>query len=116
MCVAEQLRTNRGMIYKDTLKNQQLQVRKFKHMLRRQGDKHPAFISSKLQIFLLVSFFLSFQITLKVHFSKQCEKENHGPSESGQDVLMSAGSASDKKILRDTPKMLGTGATKACRF
>lgn len=85
-------------------------------MLKRQGDEHPAFISGKLQIFFLISFFLSFQITLKVNSSKKCEKENYGPSESGQDVLVSAGSVSDKVIWRETPKILGTEANRAHRF
>lgn len=53
---------------------------------------------------------------MKVIFSKQCEKENHGPSASGQDVLVSAGSVSDKVILRETLKILGTEANRACRF
>lgn len=80
MCVVEHLHTNREiMIYRDTLKNQQFQVGKFKRVLKRQGDKHPAVTTSKLLIFLVASFFLSFQITLKVNFSKKCEKREPWP-------------------------------------
>lgn len=80
MCVVEHLYTNREiMIYRDTLKNQQFQVGKFKRVLKRQGDKHPAVTTSKLLIFLVASFFLSFQITLKVNFSKKCEKREPWP-------------------------------------
>lgn len=38
-------------------KNQHFQVSNFKHMLKRQGDKHPGFISCKLQIFFCFLLF-----------------------------------------------------------
>lgn len=58
MCLVEQLHTDRGiMIFKDMWKNQHFQVSNFKHMLKRQGDKHPGFISCKLQIFFCFLLF-----------------------------------------------------------
>lgn len=104
------------MMYRDTLKNQQFQVRKLKRVLKRQEDRHPAVTTSKLLIFLVASFLLSFQITLKVNFSKKCERGSHGPCESGQDALLSAGSVSDKVIPREPLKALGTGAGNMCRL
>lgn len=59
--LVEHLHTNREiMMYKGTLENQQFQVRKFKRVLKRQGDKQPAVTTSKLLIFLVTSFLLSF--------------------------------------------------------
>lgn len=44
------------------------------------------------------------------------QRESHGPSESGQDALVSAGSVSDKVILREPLKALGTEAGNTCRL
>lgn len=75
-CVVENLNSNREiMIYRDTLKNQQFQVRNFKRILKRQGDKHPAVIISKLLIFPVASFFSFLSNHPKGQFFKEVWKE-----------------------------------------